>query len=721
MATSKYDGSIILSTKVDTTGLNKGMSTMKSGVSSLTASFSKLAGVIGIAFGVGALVSFGKRAVELASDLQEVQNVVDVAFGNMAYRMEKFADTAVETFGISELTAKQTGSSFMSMAKGLQFADDVAADMALTLTGLSADMASFYNIQQSEAKTALSAVYTGETETLKRYGILITEVNLQEFARQQGITKSINAMTQQEKVMLRYQYVLQATALAQGDFVRTQDSWANQTRILSERWKEMSAIFGEAFMAIGSLVLPTINKIISGLIKVAEVAQIASQYIYKAFTGKNLELLSAEQQSDAISGSVKNQEDLTKAVEETAKAQEKVLAGFDDINILAESASETANNTSDLSGLNIAAMPNTLTTSTKSDLDTKELEKAAKVIERILKPFEIFKNIDFTKLSTSLKKLVDPLNSIGDTTLSNWEWLIVDVFEPLSKFTIEEILSRVIDSISSSLKAFDKVYDEASQTVKDFKEHFIDPISDFVKPYFLDFLDSFNEKWEELCETIENTEAFEDIRTILDEIWDKLSPIVSYLEAFRLETLEFVFNAEFDRLKNSFEGLEAALGAIAAIIRGDFSDAFGHLKELIIDVPINRIKNNINRVLSAIETAVNWVIRKLNSIGSFDIPDGVPIFGGSKIGFDFSEIKIPRLAKGGVVPYRTVAEIGEAGKEAVLPLENNTEWMDILADKIASRSGTQGINVSASGSWAQFIRFLKFELDKEGTRSSVWG
>lgn len=344
MAISGGDGSIILTTKVDHTGLKSGMASIKSGVSALSKSITKIGAAIGVAFGVGALIKFGKQAVQLASDLQEVQNVVDVAFGDMAYRMERFADTAIETFGISKLTAKQTGSSYMAMAKGMQIADDAAADMALTLTGLSADMASFYNIRQEEARTALSAVFTGETETLKRYGILITEVNLQEYARQQGITKSINAMTQQEKVMLRYQYILQATQLAQGDFARTQDSWANQTRILSERWKEMATIFGEAFMSIGLIVLPVVNSIIAGLTKVAQVAKIAAQWIYKIFTGKELKI--TQSQGEALSGvgvganeAADGMEALGDAAKGAGKEAKKSLAAFDELNILSENSS----------------------------------------------------------------------------------------------------------------------------------------------------------------------------------------------------------------------------------------------------------------------------------------------------------------------------------------------------------------------------------------------
>ena len=339
MAISNSDGSIILQTKVDQSGINKGLFGIKSAVS-------KIGAAIGVAFSVTALVRFGKAAISLASDLQEVQNVVDVAFGSMKQSMEDFADTAIETYGISKLIAKQTGSSYMAMAKGMQIADEAAAEMALTLTGLSADMASFYNISQGEARTALSAVFTGETETLKRYGILITEVNLQEFARQQGITKSINKMTQQEKVMLRYQYILQATQLAQGDFVRTQDSWANQTRVLQERWKEMQTTFGDAFIVLGQLVLPVVNAVVKGLTSIANITKVAFTNLAALF-GK--EVATAEQKTNQTAQNIEQQ---TENQKDLNKALKKGIAGFDEINQLAEetasSQEESANSSQDI-------------------------------------------------------------------------------------------------------------------------------------------------------------------------------------------------------------------------------------------------------------------------------------------------------------------------------------------------------------------------------------
>jgi hypothetical protein len=223
----------------------------------------------------------------------------------------------------------------MAMAKGMGIAEDVASDMAITMTGLTADIASFYNMSQERADVILKSVYTGETETLKQLGIVMTEVNLENFAMSKGITKNLSAMTQQEKTMLRYQFVLEQTRLAQGDFVRTQDSWANQTRILTERWKEMQRVFGEAFMMIGTLVLPTINDLVYGLTKVAEFAKVAASNIYELFTGKKF-----NEQEESTKQTAKNIQEQVQNQEELNKEMKKTLAGFDDIQILSSQTAE---------------------------------------------------------------------------------------------------------------------------------------------------------------------------------------------------------------------------------------------------------------------------------------------------------------------------------------------------------------------------------------------
>lgn len=195
-----------------------------------------------------ALVDFAKGSIEAASSLYEVENVVDVAFEDMRGKVDEFASTSIEAYGISELMAKRTAALFTTMGKAMDLTLDKASDLAIGLAQRSADMASFYDISQDITSTALKSVFTGETESLKRFGVVMTEANLQQYAYTQGIEKKIKEMTIAEKVQLRYNYLMQQTSAAEGDFARTSDSFANKTRQLKERLTETSIVIGNQFI-----------------------------------------------------------------------------------------------------------------------------------------------------------------------------------------------------------------------------------------------------------------------------------------------------------------------------------------------------------------------------------------------------------------------------------------------------------------------------------------
>jgi chromosome segregation ATPase/molecular chaperone GrpE (heat shock protein) len=217
-----------------------------------------------------ALIDFTKGSLEAASSLYEVENVVDVSFGNMRNKVDEFSDTAIEYYGISELTAKRTASLFAAMGEGMDLALDKATDMAIGLAKRSADMASFYDISQEITSTALKSVFTGETESLKRFGVVMTEANLQQYALAQGIQKTVKEMTQAEKVQLRYNYLMEATASSEGDFARTSDSFANKTRQLKERLTETSVAIGERFIANLDGAFNTLDKLLEKVNEAAE-------------------------------------------------------------------------------------------------------------------------------------------------------------------------------------------------------------------------------------------------------------------------------------------------------------------------------------------------------------------------------------------------------------------------------------------------------------------
>ena len=224
--------------------------TMDGAEKSVSGTAAKIAKAIGSAFVVKQVIEFGKAAVGVASDLNEVQNVVDTTFGDGSVKIDEWAKNAAEAFGESELQAKQFTSTLGAMFKSMGVGQADMEEMSMSLAGLAGDMASFYNLDPTEAFEKLRSGISGETEPLKQLGINMSVVNLEAFAMSEGITKSYQEMTQAEQATLRYQYIMSATADAQGDFSNTSDSLANQQRILQLEIQTLAAEIGNDLMPI---------------------------------------------------------------------------------------------------------------------------------------------------------------------------------------------------------------------------------------------------------------------------------------------------------------------------------------------------------------------------------------------------------------------------------------------------------------------------------------
>ena len=244
-------------------------------------------------YGIRTLFNWGKDAVNFASDLTEVQNVVENSFGTEGTKtIEGYAKTARESLGMSELTFKQIASRYQAMGNAMgittgqiakansnltgKMTDDYAkvgdgmGNMSTRLTMLAADMASFYNVEQSTVAEALNAVYTGQTRPLRQYGLDLTQATLQEWANKQGIDAKISSMSQAEKTMLRYQYVMAQTNTIQGDFARTSQTWANQVRILKQNLQALGGVIGGTLINAFRPLVAWLNKAMGSVIAFAE-------------------------------------------------------------------------------------------------------------------------------------------------------------------------------------------------------------------------------------------------------------------------------------------------------------------------------------------------------------------------------------------------------------------------------------------------------------------
>ena len=318
--------------------------------SKISNSFSKIAKVVGTAFSVAMITRFGKSCIDLGSDLTEVQNVVDVTFKNMSSSVNKWAKQSQSQFGLSETMAKKYVGTFGSMAEAFGFSEKQAYNMSTALTGLAGDVASFYNISQDEAYVKLKSVFSGETETLKDLGIVMTQTALDSYALSNGFGKTTSQMTEAEKVSLRFAFVQDQLKNATGDFARTQDSWANQTRILQLRFESLKATLGQGLINVFTPVLKLVNALI------LRVGALADKF--KEFTDKVFGNAGSSDTSNSLDSATKSTSNLTNEANNSSKAIDKVsksakkaksnLASFDKLNVLTKTDSNTSssNNTS---------------------------------------------------------------------------------------------------------------------------------------------------------------------------------------------------------------------------------------------------------------------------------------------------------------------------------------------------------------------------------------
>lgn len=391
---------------------------VNSSINGMSGTFDKLGKMLASVFAIASLAKFTKSCLDLGSNLTEVQNVVDVTFGNMSNKVNEFAKNAMTTVGLSETMAKQYMGNFGAMSKSMGFAVDQAEEMAETLTNLSGDVASFYNISQNEAYTKLKSVFTGETESLKELGVVMTQENLNQYALANGYGKTTDAMNQQEKVALRLAYVTQTLSAANGDFARTSNSWANQVRLLSLQYQSLKASIGQGLIAVLTPVIHVINTIMAKLVQMANTFNSVLSAIGFNISGGSggsggagaIDFGGATGGIDDATGAMDNLGGATDKVgkkADKAKKQLEALMGIDEINKM------KSNDDSDggsgggsgggAGGIGSIASPAIDTTATEDSL-TALNDKVNKILSELLSP---------------LKKAWD---NYGDWFLSKWDY-----------------------------------------------------------------------------------------------------------------------------------------------------------------------------------------------------------------------------------------------------------------------------------------------------------
>lgn len=436
------DGSVIIDTRMDTSGVQNGVSAIRQSFNGLGSVVKKIGILIGGAFAIGKLAQFGKECVELGSNLTEVQNVVDVTFTTMSDKVNEFAKNAMTSAGLSETMAKRYVGTFGAISKSFGFSEAQAYDMSTALTQLTGDVASFYNISQDEAYTKLKSVFTGETETLKDLGVVLTQNALDQYALANGYGKTTSAMTEQEKVALRLAFVQKQLSAASGDFIRTSDSWANQVRVMQLQLQSLKATVGQGLINLFTPVLRVINILLGKLATLANAFKSFTELITgkkssgqtgtsgAGLAGTDAIADTADQYGDAAN----NAEKLADATNDTADATKKAtkaakgyLSPLDEINNYstdksADSSSKVPGATGGLADQMKDAVQN---------VDYGKMAKGETVLDKMSKP---------------LKKIIDRFKQLAKLIAKGF-WDGLGDYEP-----ILDGIKKDLDSIWKSLK-----------------------------------------------------------------------------------------------------------------------------------------------------------------------------------------------------------------------------------------------------------------------------
>lgn len=654
------DGSVIIDTRMDTSGVQNGVSAIKQSFNGLGSAVKKIGLLIGGAFAVGKLVQFGKECVELGSDLTEVQNVVDVTFTTMSDKVNEFAKNAMTSAGLSETMAKRYVGTFGAMYKSFGFSEAQAYDMSTALTQLTGDVASFYNISQDLAYIKLKSVFTGETETLKDLGVVMTQSALDQYALANGYGKTTSAMTEQEKVALRLAFVQKQLSAASGDFIRTSDSWANQVRVMQLQLQSLKATVGQGLINIFTPVLKVINVLLGKLATLANA--------FKSFT----ELITGKKSSGQTSGSgagltgdasgvqdtadaygqaadnagklADSTEDVADATKDAAKAAKGYLSPLDEINRYStQDTSSTASKTPSTSGSGSGG--GTSLPSAVSNVDYGKVAEGETALDKISKSAE--------KLAKLLKKLWKPFQ---------------DAWKKEGKNTISAAniaLSGIAKLAKSVGKSLVEVWTNGTgttmlTTMLKIAQNVLKTIGNIASG----FADAWNKN---------------NVGTqIIQNIADALVVIMQFVEKIAEDTATWAANLDFYPLLESISNLTATFAPIL--------ESIGNILEWIY-------KNIVLPMLTwVIEVGIPTVINLVSKVATF-LADHQPIveaFGAALIGA-FAAAKIAGLASSVI---KNVSGIAMAAK-GLISLMTGTGGIMGGIKAIATAIGPAGIFVIA--------------------------
>ena len=546
--------------KMDISGASRKVNLLGRQFEGLGTIVKRIGFLIGSAFAVGKLIQFGKESIELGSDLAEVQNVVDVTFTTMSDKVNEFAKNAMTSAGLSETMAKRYVGTFGAMSKSFGFSEAQAYDMSTALTQLTGDVASFYNISQDEAYTKLKSVFTGETETLKDLGVVLTQNALDQYALANGYGKTTSAMTEQEKVALRLAFVQKQLSAASGDFTRTSDSWANQVRVMQLQLQSLKATVGQGLINLFTPVLRVINILLGKLATLANA--------FKSFT----ELITGKKSSGQTGTSGAG------------------LAGTDAIADTADQYGDAANNAEKL-----ADATNDTADATK---------KATKAAKGYLSPLDEINNYSTDKSTDSSSKVPGATGGLADQ--------MKDAVQNVDYGKLAEG-ETVLDKMSKPLK---KIIDRFKQLAKLIAKGFWDGLGDY-EPILDGIKKDLDSIWKSLKDIFTDSEVAKAANNFFDSFAYAIGQVAGSFARIGLTIVQNIIGGIEKFLKQNTQRIKNYLidmfniGSEIAQIGGNLAVAFADVFSVFGEETAQQITANLIGIFTEIRMVLTETAAKL--------------------------------------------------------------------------------------------------------------
>lgn len=654
------DGSVIIDTRMDTSGVQNGVSAIKKSFNGLGSAVKKVGLLIGGIFAIGKLAQFGKECLELGSDLAEVQNVVDVTFTTMSDKVNEFAKNAMTSAGLSETMAKRYVGTFGAMSKSFGFSESQAYDMSTALTQLTGDVASFYNISQDLAYIKLKPVFTGETETLKDLGVVMTQAALDQYALANGYGKTTSEMTEQEKVALRLAFVQKQLSAASGDFVRTSGSWANQVRVMQLQIQSLKATVGQGLINIFTPVIKVINILLAKLATVANAFKSFTELITgnkssgqtgtsgAGLTGTDLSATEdaysnaadgADSLADATQNVTDSTNDSTGALKKQNKALKKNIAPFDELKVIGKEAADAISGATktptvkadniDLGNVGQVDYGGLAKGESQIDKLSKSAKKLSDILKQLWKPFqEAWNREGKSTIDTAgymFSSLAELAKSVGKSIMEVWtNGTGTEILSTMLR--IFQNIFKIIGNIASQLsKAWNK-NNVGTQIIQNLADAF-QKVLDFIEK-----ITKATADWAGKLDFYPLLESIKNLTKSFAPIIEALGNVLEWIYAnIILPSLKWLIEVGVPTLVNIVSGFLNFLGEHQTLVEAFGAALIGMFATAKIIPAVTTLISNISNIglalkgLIALMTGSGGILGGISAIATAIGPGGLII------------------------------------------------------------------------------------------------